>query len=194
MHRLITLAATLTLAACASTGGVDTGIDRALFFNGLASNNPAIGRGLNTVAKRAGYNKAVSYGTPARGSAIASDYVKRMRALAAQGRLRPFKCFGHSYGARICTILAEEAGRLGVTVLYLGLIDGRGMRPIGPNVRRVVSVRPPNWRDSTVANRVRFAPGFKGQFDELVVPGTGHVSVARDPDVVEEFVREARSF
>ena len=107
-------------------------------INGLASAIPFIGYGMANLKKRIGGASLYSYVSPIEGSAlIQPKIISEIRSLHRANRNVQINLIGISYGASMVTAISAILSKNNIPVNYLGVIDGRPLTKIHPNVRRV---------------------------------------------------------
>lgn len=107
-------------------------------INGLVSAIPFIGYGMANLKKRIEGARLFSYVSPIEGTAVIQpSIVKEIRSLYRRNRNIQINLIGISYGASMVTAISAILSRENIPVNYLGVIDGRPLTKIHPNVRRV---------------------------------------------------------
>ena len=106
-------------------------------INGLVSAIPFIGYGMANLKKRIGGASLYSYVSPLEGTAfIQPKIIREIRSLHRGNRDIQINLIGISYGASMVTAISAILSKHNIPVNYLGVIDGRPLTKIHPNVRR----------------------------------------------------------
>jgi len=107
-------------------------------INGLVSAIPFIGYGMANLKKRIGGASLYSYVSPVEGTTlIQPKIISEIKSLYRSNRNIKINLIGISYGASMVTAISAILAKSNIPVNYLGVIDGRPLMKIHPNVRKV---------------------------------------------------------
>ncbi|MCF6321391.1 MAG: hypothetical protein L3J32_06435 [Rhizobiaceae bacterium] len=140
---LLSAAGIISLAAIApanSQGAYQpSGVQsKTYLINGLASAIPFIGFGMANLKKKIPGARLFSYVSPIEGTTVIQPLITReIRKLYKQNPNILINLIGISYGASMVTSISASLARDNIPVNYLGVVDGRPLTKIYPNVRRV---------------------------------------------------------
>ena len=106
-------------------------------INGLVSAIPFIGYGMANLKKKIPSARLFSYVSPIEGSGVIQpSIIREIRKLHKRNPAIQINLIGISYGATMVTSISSILARENIPVNYLGVIDGRPLTKIQPNVRR----------------------------------------------------------
>ena len=126
------------IAAGAQSASAQAVEQRTYLINGLASAVPFIGYGFENLKDRIPGAKLYSYISPIEGQAVIRPRIMaEIRAAHQRNPNVEINLIGISYGANLITRMGADLQRDGITVSYMGLLDGLPLSRVTPNVRRV---------------------------------------------------------
>lgn len=107
-------------------------------INGLASAVPFIGYGFANLQKKIPGAELYSYFSPVEGSTmIQPKIMSDIRKAWKRNRSVEINLIGISYGANLITWMGAALEKEGISISYMGVVDGLPLGDVTPNVRRV---------------------------------------------------------
>ncbi len=168
------------------------GPTKTYLINGLMSAVPFIGYGFRNLAKKMPEAELYSYLTPVEGAAaVYPTIVSDIEKAYAKDPTVSVNLIGISLGADMATAIAENLGKKGIPVNYLGIVDGTNLRPIRDNVRKADNLTCSNL-DCTRA-RARLAEGNTVTAFERKVYRSSHIPLGDNSDLHTRVIAQTAS-
>lgn len=163
---------------------------RTYLINGIASAVPFIGYGMRNLKKKIRGAKLFSYLTSSEGNAVARNITKDAIALHAANSAVKINLIGISYGANMVTKIAGSLARKGISVHYLGIIDGTSLTSINSNVKKADNFTCTN-SDCTGA-RARIAGGNNVTVLRAFSIKSSHIPLGNNKQVHRRVISQIR--
>jgi len=163
---------------------------RTYLINGIASAVPFIGYGMRNLKKKISGAKLFSYLTSGEGKAVARNITKDAISLHAANPDVKINLIGISYGANMVTKIASSLAKKGISVNYLGIIDGTELTSLRSNVKKADNFTCTN-SDCTGA-KVRFSGGNTSTVFKKFSIKSSHIPLGNNAQVHSRVIAQIR--
>ncbi len=189
----IALAALCSLIAQGAQAQTKAPESRTWLINGLASAIPFVGYGFANLQKKIPGAELFSYVSPMEGATfVQSKVMSEVRAAHKRNPNVEINLIGISFGANLITRMAAQLEKEGITVSYMGLLDGLPLAPVTSNVRRVdnfICNFPGCLRD-----KVRLSKGNDDTIHQFFSYNSTHIDLGNNGEVHQRILHQIASY